>query len=65
MYRVLKPTYERTGESILTPDGPMHWHRVVFVDLGVAKNMEEALEKFQRCITNGYSPVLEWIGRPH
>ncbi len=65
MYRVLKPTYERTGESIQTAEGPLHWHRVTHADLGVAKDMRDALKKFPRCIVNGYSPVLEWIGKTH
>lgn len=59
MYRVLKPRYEKTGEVTQTPEGPMRWHRVIWVDVGMARDMPDAKAKF-----GGY-PVLEFIGRPH
>lgn len=59
MYRVLKPTYQPTGETTQTDGVLVKWHRATFVDLGLARDMTEALRKFPRSSLNGYSPVLE------
>lgn len=65
-YRVLKPIYEKTGEMTPMPEGNIYWQRVAeWVDVGVAADMAEALKKFPRGRANGYSPVLEWIGKTH
>jgi hypothetical protein len=60
MYRVLstRPQTERSGEVTHSPEGEIKWHRVkAWPELGTAKDMQEAREKF------GGRPVLQWIGR--
>lgn len=66
MYRVLRPVYTRTGETTKTPEGMVHWFRVEFEDVGVAKDMEDAKRKHQPGYwAECYSWVLEPIGRLH
>lgn len=40
MYRVLKPEYEQTGER--TMDGRPVWRVKEWIELGLARNMEDA-----------------------
>ena len=66
-YRVLLPIYEKTGESNTDADGNViKWQRVKeWAHLGFADGMADALAKFPRSKRNGYSPVLEFVGRLH
>jgi hypothetical protein len=60
MMRVLRPFYERTGESTLTQDGKMlHWERVsLWIPVGYAKSAEDAKAKFPP-VVYGYALVME------
>lgn len=62
MYRILRPIYTKTGETTKTPDGTVHWCRVEFEEVGIAKDMADAKRKhppgyWAEC----YSWVLEPI----
>lgn len=63
MYRVLRPIYTKTGDATRMPDGSyIHWHRVEFEEVGIAKDMQDAKAKhppgyWAEC----YSWVLEPI----
>jgi hypothetical protein len=64
MYRVLspRPRTVQTDEIAFIHEGkPVYFHKVTtWPELGVAKNMEDAREKFAG------RPVLgEWIGETH
>jgi hypothetical protein len=60
LYRVLspRPKTEKTGEITYDSDGEaIKWHKVIsWPELGTARDMQEAREKF------GGRPVLEYIG---
>jgi hypothetical protein len=64
-YRVLKPRLEKTTETGYDAEGkPFRYFAVAEVQhLGFAEDMADALRKFPRCKANGYSPVLEFVGR--
>lgn len=60
MYRVLRPIYVRTGDVSHSEDGDAKWVRVDhWQELGIARDMADAIAKFPRNSKNGYSPVLE------
>jgi hypothetical protein len=63
MYRVLRPKYEKTGETTLSSDDKvLNVVRVVeWIELGIACDMDDANKKFPRGRKNGYSHVLEPI----
>lgn len=64
-FRVLKHRFEKTNETGYDADGKAFRYYAVaeVTHLGYANNMADALRKFPRCKANGYSPVLEWVGR--
>lgn len=66
-YRVLKPVFEKTGESFTDADGRVvFWWRVKgWQDIGSANSMKEAIQRYPRNKMNGYAPVLEYAGQPH
>jgi hypothetical protein len=65
MYRVLKPTYEPTGEVARTDESEIRWQRATLHDIGSAESMADALRKFPRNAKNGYSPILEAVKNLH
>lgn len=66
MYRVLKPIYTKTGETTSDGDTTIHWHKVGgWKELGTARSMSEANEKFPRGSFNWHSHVLAPIGELH
>jgi hypothetical protein len=67
MYRVLSPIYEKTSEVFVTEAGREGYiYRLSgWKELGTARDMADAYEKFPRGRKNGYSHVLEQIGVLH
>jgi len=62
MYRVLTPKFEKTGDVTRIPGkDDIEWCRAEMIELGIAKNLADALRKFPRCRKYGYSPILEPI----
>ena len=65
MYRVLRPIYTPTGETLKSRDGDdVRFFRVEFEDVGRAKSMADALAKYGRRAV-GMSPVLEAVKNLH
>lgn len=63
MYRILRPLYEKTGESSMVTIGgrdiPVQWERVVqWIPVGYARDAKEAREKFAP-VQFGYALVME------
>lgn len=57
-YRVLRPRYSKTGETTQTPDGVIRWEKVEWVDIGPARDMQEAKSKYGEGLEHGRAPVL-------
>jgi hypothetical protein len=56
-YRVLRPFYERTGETQHSAEGKtVHIQQVRWIEVGRASSMQDAKDRF-----GGY-PVLEAVG---
>jgi hypothetical protein len=65
MYRVLRPIYTPTGETLKSRDGDdVRFFRVDFEEVGRALSMADALAKYGRRAA-GMSPVLEAVKNLH
>jgi len=65
MYRVLRPIYTPTGETLKSLDGDdVRFFRVDFEEVGRALSMADALAKYGRRAA-GMSPVLEAVKNLH
>jgi hypothetical protein len=65
MYRVLRPIYTPTGETLKSREGDdVRFFRVDFEEVGRAANMADALAKYGRRAV-GMSPVLEAVKNLH
>lgn len=60
-YRVLRPRYEKTGETTQTPDGLVRWERVIWDVIGTAQGMEDAKRRYAPGRKYGRALVLEAI----
>lgn len=65
MYRVLRPIFRPTGETLKSRDGDdVRVYSVELQEVGTARSMADAVSKYGRRAVGG-SPVLEAVKNLH